>query len=106
MNTEVKWTPGPWNASRFGCQVLTGDSWNSICELKGDARWQDGHGSYQQEYEWQVQEANARLIAAAPEMAEALAALLLQIEQGIDPLGNPDRAAYNAARAALSKAGG
>jgi hypothetical protein len=35
----VKHTPGPWLTNHFGTQVLTGDSWNAICELKGDARW-------------------------------------------------------------------
>lgn len=69
--SETKFTPGPWVSSRFGCQVVTGDSWSSICELKGDARWEDGRGSYEQEYDWQIQEANARLIAASPEMFDA-----------------------------------
>ncbi len=68
----TKFTPGPWNASKFGFQVLTGDSWSVICKLDGPASWEDGRGSYEQKYEWQNQEANARLIAAAPTMAEAL----------------------------------
>ena len=53
-----RFTPGPWVPSRFGFQVLTGDSWSTVCTLKGDACWEDGRGDYQQEFEWQRQEAN------------------------------------------------
>ncbi|WP_336057348.1 hypothetical protein [Nitratireductor sp. CH_MIT9313-5] len=69
---RAKHTPGPWVASKFGFQVLTGDSWNSICELKGSAEWEDGRGTYEPQYEGQNREANARLIAAAPDLLEAL----------------------------------
>lgn len=66
--SETKHTPGPWVSSKFGFQVLTGDSWSTVCALKGDASWENNRGDYHQEYEWQRQEANARLIAAAPEL--------------------------------------
>jgi hypothetical protein len=69
---EAKHTPGPWISSKFGFQVLTGDSWNTICELKGPAEWEDKRGSYEQEYAGEIQQANARLIAAAPDLLEAI----------------------------------
>lgn len=69
-------TPGPWVPSKFGFQVLTGDSWSTICTLKGDACWEDGRGNYQQEYEWQRQEANACLIAEAPNLLTILAEIV------------------------------
>lgn len=74
--SESKHTPGPWVSSKFGFQVLTGDSWNTICELRGPAEWEDKRGSYEQEFEGQIQQANARLIASAPDLLEALDNLL------------------------------
>jgi hypothetical protein len=81
-----KHTPGPWLPSKFGFQVLTGDSWNTICTLRGGAEWGDGRGKYEQEYEWQNQEANARLIAAAPDMLDALR----EIEEWADDRADVD----------------
>ena len=74
-------TPGPWIASTFGFQVLTGDSWNTICTLSGGAEWEDGRGKYRPEYEWQNQEANARLIAAAPDLLAAAKAVMAKLER-------------------------
>lgn len=74
MSEKAGHTPGPWVTNKFGTQVLTGDSWSVICVLKGEAFWEDGRGRYEQAFEWQNQLANALLIAAAPEMLEALKA--------------------------------
>jgi len=50
-------TPGPWNPSRFGMQVLTGDSWSTVCTFHNNngkdgkwndhrlASWEDGRGA-------------------------------------------------------------
>ena len=44
-------TPGSWSASKWGYQILTGDSWNTICTFHGDgkdhrmAAWEDGRGA-------------------------------------------------------------
>ena len=76
----MKHTPGPWITSKFGFQVLTGDSWSVICELKPNPKWEDGRGVYKQENAWENQEANARLIAAAPELLAALKEIICLYE--------------------------
>ncbi len=101
-------TPGPWVPSKFGTQVLTGDGWSTICVLEGAAQWEDGRGSYAQQYGWENQEANARLIAAAPEMFRLLAGVLPLVEwaaTAVDPIFRPkaERTAESI-RAAISLA--
>jgi hypothetical protein len=52
-------TPGPWRRSKNGFQVLTGDSFHTICRLEPlEIQRMD------------EQLANARLIAASPTMYE------------------------------------
>ena len=55
----MEYTDGPWIRSRFGIQVLTADSEQSICEIKvtGDI---------------ETQVALADLIASAPELLQTL----------------------------------
>ena len=67
---DAKFTPGPWNRSQYGYQVLTRDSENSICELKGAKNMAE-------------QIANASIIAAAPDMYEALEKANSFISNGI-----------------------
>lgn len=98
-----KHTPGPWLSSKFGFQVLTGDSWNTICTLKGGAEWEDGRGKYEPEYEWQNQEANARLIAAAPALLEACAGVWMMLADTGD---NELRLIADECRAAIALANG
>lgn len=70
--TKPGFTPGPWVASKFGTQVLTGDSWSTICVLGDAPEWEDQRGKRELEYAWERKEANAHLIAAAPALYEAL----------------------------------
>lgn len=67
-----KHTKGPWVTTKFGNQVLTGDSWNTICVLSGNANWKGDSDVCEQEYEWQNQLANAVLIANAPDLLDAV----------------------------------
>lgn len=83
-------TPGPWINSKFGCQVLTGDSWSSICMLKGAAGWEDGRGAYEQDYMWQIQEANARRIARLPDLEAKYIALKEAADELADALESSD----------------
>jgi hypothetical protein len=60
-------TPGPWVPSVYGSQVLTGDSWNTVCGVLGThncspepAEWEDGRTA-------KTIEANAQFIAESRE---------------------------------------
>ena len=92
------WTPGPW---RF-------DGWNAMrrqAKILMDCNHPEG---------WHFggwmgtrTEANARLIAAAPDMAEALEACIFALGQlGANTLGGSGRKEWEQARAALAKARG
>ncbi len=59
---ETKWTPGPWKIRRSGC-ISAGDE-GALVATTG----------YRVEAGKNEDDANARLIAAAPEMYEALQA--------------------------------
>ncbi len=95
-------TPGPWR--HIGCDVFDGDD-SPIA-----------HIDPQEEQPSQTVEANARLIAAAPELLAALKALLApgigtyaDAEGFAELLRSDDddtKAAIDAARAALAKATG
>ena len=89
----TKHTPGPWTLDDRGCKYIVhkpGDGYitRDICRMDSSTM-----AAF-------AQEANARLIAAAPDLLNAV--LLL--------LGNPDNrissADVNAARAAITKATG
>jgi len=92
-------TPGPWIACKgdagqhinIECK-RAGNDCQPIATLKGPDK-----------------EANARLIASAPELLEALEGLLDQIENGMPFTGSKkdmERASVEQARAAIAKATG
>lgn len=100
-----KHTPGPWKADtpRFGYQNVRQDpaDWDGrgyqlICTVP-----QSKKGTNYGE----MFEANARLIAAAPELLEALKRLLATINPGnADSHSNDCRCVIHEARAVISKA--
>lgn len=100
---EMKHTPGPWIARTDTYPIMveskteTHPVWNEIGEKEGDAQaFVCNTGS---------NTANARLIAAAPELLEALQAML-DAEPGYEygGLSAEELAAHEKAQAAIAKA--
>lgn len=85
--SEVKHTPGPWTV--LGEGIYCADNWFFIADVPVNFAEHSG-----------VQEANARLIAAAPELLEALQELL-EVQAELDA-----EIAERKARAAIAKATG
>ena len=65
-----KATAGEWRPSNFGFQILTEDSWKTICQFSLGARRK---GEPCEKYEWEQQEANSAFTAAAANHAAAVA---------------------------------
>jgi len=89
-------TPGPWQVSNDNV-VHNGEA--RVAKVLRHRGWESDD------------EANARLIAAAPEMLEALHGILSQENAAVIGNGGPwndpvTRAAFNAVRAAIAKAEG
>ena len=100
---EMKHTPGPWFEN--GVTVMTGPTDSDPCGYS--------LAHVLNPYKWVVGardrvEANARLMAASPEMLEALQSLVNQfLQRGVftDP-EHPDRIALALAESAIAKATG
>lgn len=94
--SAVKHTPGPWHAREWQCRGVTSVGrvadnrvgFEQIAECSGNGR----QVSNEQE------EADARLIAAAPDLLEALKGVLRVADRKTDE--------FDAARAAIAKATG
>jgi hypothetical protein len=83
-----KHTPGPWRYSEAYGYI---DSVNDTIVDLGDVRTE-------------TERANARLIAAAPELLAACKFLLTQCNSaGLDTLGGPFQAEFHEARAAIAQ---
>lgn len=103
-----RWTPGPWVVTPYGdgdsLVIHSGDEWR-VCFMATPG---DSPGAMARI------EANARLIAAAPELAEVVETLLSYVRDVInghlvdadgEDLTDLARADLKSARAALAKAG-
>lgn len=102
MNAQTKHTPSPWVVRVMGAQVVAIDAPNGDQTI-GHSRWKELATAYgcddAMEDGEAVALANARLIAAAPELLEALRFI-------IDLLPADPGGAINVARAAIAKATG
>ena len=117
MNISHKHTPGPWIVDlRTGCFAIIKqtDKMTCLCGANEDAivfqngRWKESsQGAYR--YLTDEQEANARLIAAAPDVLAALEAAREFITDGMAMgfVGMPeDETVLEVIEAAISKAKG
>lgn len=98
--SKQQWTPGPWEWDDRYPSSNTGEkTWSLIGA--------DGYGilscdGVENSPQGLNDDANAKLIAAAPELVEALSELL---EYGLKMSGRHHAPAFEKARAALTKAG-
>lgn len=111
MDSEIKHTKGPWAVSKKASRRVTADGiviCNAVLRNRGGPK----HKTYMKdEHE---AEANAELIAAAPELLEALIEAEVRLRYSGDrfhDVGAPDRAeadwaAADKARATIAKATG
>ena len=103
--TDTPWTKGPWRVSSIGLMndgsLPVSSEQGQIARVSIQAGFRRGHGHNSVCPE---RDANARLIAEAPDMADALEALIDNNARGVT--GEQSRKAWIAARAALAKARG
>jgi hypothetical protein len=66
---KTKFTPGPWNNTPMQDKIWDSEGQIMIARI-GDLPWIDGKS------DWMTEQANARLISAAPELLAALEALV------------------------------
>jgi len=100
-------TPGPWSVPHFAvpegnCQcgyVLTDHLMGAVCKVYASGEGDDW-ASHGDNPKFAEAVANARLIAAAPELLKALVDLVNSFEK------HRPKELWDAARAAIAKAGG
>lgn len=106
--SKQQWTPGPWriverevleDGSVFPRHIVGGERELSVCLLEGSAVAE--LAIKEPDSIW-GNNTNAKLIAAAPELLEALSAIMDMCD-GYVP--NTSKAVWDQARAALAKAG-
>jgi hypothetical protein len=91
-----KHTPGPWNARKVGGPAF-----------KNQVLWAiDYNKDQEQVVDFVYEEADATLIAAAPDLLAALEACESAMASCMADFNQYDQAAYDAARAAIARARG
>lgn len=92
------WTPGPWKAS----ETSPGGDW---CIHAAGTPWQLAYLAESSQIDWPL-EANARLIAAAPDLVKAVDSLINLIDAYGHLRELSDCAVTTSVRAALARARG
>jgi hypothetical protein len=112
MSGETKWTPGPWaiakrgrdrRSERLGWLEIRDANGCPVVHAGSVTIWQED-GGQDHDAGVRMSEADAALIAAAPDLYEALAAVVDAIPVG--KVSIAARVALDNARAALAKARG
>ncbi len=107
LTAEMRHAPGPWTFRRsMWTTTVPGDGFGIYAygrarQICGNNQTDPGDG-IEPFFTWEEMEANARLIAAAPELLAALEAMCLNMAND----GGEYRDCYKAARAAIAKATG
>lgn len=96
MNSQNAYTPGPWEVGRKIARFVYAKNGTPICECDSMGEMEDLVGARKSLIS-AMEIANARLIAAAPELLEALQYAIRQV---------PDLATVPGIAAAIAKAGG
>ncbi len=99
---KTQHTPGPWYQVGSWVEVEDEDT-PDICTCNPEAI-----GQSHLKWDWKTVHANARLIAAAPDLLAALNVVFAESEKAISMLGIPLVSAdwHESARAAIAKATG
>jgi len=108
----AKHTPGPWIAHKKTSPDCSEGTHYITCANGALGYWR-GHKQGHTDSSWVLNKADARLIAAAPELLEALSELIAAGDNSMRPTDGDDVAAMirfgeaeKAARAAIAKATG
>lgn len=100
--SEAKFTPGPWHVGPVDDTRVEDSYGNEVAQIDGDYNHPDT---------WPIMEANAHLIAAAPDLYEALETLMEEYSKvireykGLD-VGSCGDVAYDVAGVALARSRG
>lgn len=78
--SETKFTPGPWECDEDACFICqNGDVLKIVGQVRG---WGWLSKKYGDKKAFEIQKANGKLLAAAPDLLEALQSVLALIDNG------------------------
>lgn len=96
---KTQYTPGPWKARQWGETIDISNGDTSICNL-------NPCGVYDSGIPKRIHSANARLIASAPDLLEALKGMLNNFKPGDIKKHYSQNVAVSIANSAIAKAEG